>query len=846
MNKKILSIFSAVIIAVIYLSLTAASSGSGVSSAGCSCHGPASANTLISITGFPATYTNGTAYTVTVTVTNATKVGAGFAASVNMGTISAPPTGTTLSGTMAIKHNSNNAMVAGVKAWSFVWTAPATGSATATINVAANAVDNSFGTSGDLWNTATASATGTVVSLPTVTATAGTILCNGSSTTITATGASGTAPYQYKLNSGAYQSSNVLNAVLAGTYTVTVKDNNNVTATTTLSITQPTPINISLTVIGAPCNLPNSGSVSYIITGGVPPYSIPSTGVINNLPVNSVYTFAVSDANGCSQSTSAFITALPATYVLTVDSIINIGCNGAATGKVYTTVGGPGSANLIYTIIPQGTPIGTGDFGLLPAGVYTITGSDGNCFVSTVVIITQTLPINVVTSVTNTTCGAATGSITIDTITGGTPPYSSVIAPGGNFTGLSIGFYTIVVTDSLGCNRTKLVYIASPAPFTLALDSVKNVLCPGDSNGKIYTTVTGSGSFTYSINPAYGTYINNGDYSNLPIGAYFLTVTDTSGCSISISAVIANSSNPLNLSNTVVHVACNGAATGAATFTAFGGSLPYSYAWAAPLSTNTTNTASALPAGAYNCTVTDANGCTKATTVTITQKPPILITTNAIATSCKNGTNGTINAAAAGGTAPLNYNWLPGNATSANINNLGAGVYTLTVVDGNLCSTTSAVIVNNGADTANANFTKTAATLNAIQTGATSYQWFACNPFTPIPNATSATFTPTANGDYGLVVTNNQCKDTSACSAFIMNSIANNNAHLLQVKSNTNGNYIITNAYTQNISYKIINAQGQVISNGSLQLGDNVLEIYNLPNGVYVLQTSLGNKVLQR
>ena len=112
---------------------------------------------------------------------------------------------------------------------------------------------------------------------------------------------------------------------------------------------------------------------------------------------------------------------------------------------------------------------------------------------------------------------------------GGTAPYSYLWSNGettDTITGLPIGDYTIVVTDSLGCIDSATVTVTEPPLLTAVADSV-DVLCFGDSTGSVSVTAQG-GILVYD-------YLwNTGDITStvngLPSGFYEVTVTDTNGC----------------------------------------------------------------------------------------------------------------------------------------------------------------------------------------------------------------------------------------------------------------------------------------------------------------------------
>ncbi len=134
-------------------SANAAQGVMGASTTGCgTCHGSASGATAITVTGIPANgFISGTTYNMTLTITNASKLAAGFDLSVTAGSLSNAPANTMLMGTSELHHTAPLQMTGGNAVWNFSWTAPATGNSV-TINVAGNAVNNNGSDSGDQWN----------------------------------------------------------------------------------------------------------------------------------------------------------------------------------------------------------------------------------------------------------------------------------------------------------------------------------------------------------------------------------------------------------------------------------------------------------------------------------------------------------------------------------------------------------------------------------------------------------------------------------------------------------------------------------------------------------------------
>jgi hypothetical protein len=140
-----------------YVLFTSSSTGiTGRSTIGCGgvgCHGAQSTGTVLSISGVPgAGWTASTAYTITISVTNTSKAGAGFDLTVTAGTLSGASSGAQASGSEA-GHTTPKTFTSGTATWTVTWTAPATGTSVV-FHLAGNAVNlNSTNDAGDVWNT---------------------------------------------------------------------------------------------------------------------------------------------------------------------------------------------------------------------------------------------------------------------------------------------------------------------------------------------------------------------------------------------------------------------------------------------------------------------------------------------------------------------------------------------------------------------------------------------------------------------------------------------------------------------------------------------------------------------
>ncbi|TNF26433.1 MAG: hypothetical protein EP314_05790, partial [Bacteroidetes bacterium] len=210
------------------------------------------------------------------------------------------------------------------------------------------------------------------------------------------------------------------------------------------------------------------------------------------------------------------------------------------------------------------------------------------------------------------------------------------------------------------------------------------------------------GCFDFVINDAYGDGIccayGNGSYvlrddsdnSILASGGQFGSSQTTNFCVASTEPLVASISSSSNVS-------CFGGNNGSASASAAGGVSPYSYSWS---NGSTGATATGLTAGTYTVTVTDGNNDQAQASVTISQ--PSLLSASASGTDadCNGGPTGSATATASGGVSPYSYAWSNG-ASTAVVNNLLAGAYSVTVIDNNGCSDVALVTIGNLPDTDN-------------------------------------------------------------------------------------------------------------------------------------------------
>ncbi len=528
----------------------------------------------------------------------------------------------------------------------------------------------------------------TINTSPTASGVATNVNCNGGSNgavDLTVTG--GTAPYTFVWSNTA--TTEDLSDLTAGTYDVTVTDANGCTATESVEVTEPAALSASGVATNVSCNGGSNGKVDLTVTGGTAPYTFvwSNTATTEDMIGLSAGTYdvTVTDANGCTATESVEVTepaALSASGVAT-----NVSCNGGSNGKVDLTVTG-GTAP--YTFVWSNTAT-TEDMIGLSAGTYDVTVTDANgCTATESVEVTEPAALSASGVATNVSCnGGSNGKVDL-TVTGGTAPYTFVwsnTATTEDLSGLSSGTYDVTVTDDNGCTTTESVTVTEPA-ILVASGVATNVSCNAGSNGAINLTVTG-GTAPYTF--VWSNAATTEDLTDLTAGTYDVTVTDANGCTATESVEVTEPTVLVASGVVDANVSCNGETDGGATASATGGTAPYTYLWS---NAATTASITGVAAGTYNVTITDANGCTDAASVTITE--PAALSANITLDNnltCSDDNNGGATVEVNGGTAPYTYEW-DNQATTASVTNLTLGNHSVTITDNNGCTSTQTINID--------------------------------------------------------------------------------------------------------------------------------------------------------
>ncbi len=571
----------------------------------------------------------------------------------------------------------------------------------------------------------------------------------------------------------------------AGTYTLTVTDNFNCTATNTLTITQPTLLVASTSVINETCNYLNNGSAAVTQTGGTATYTYSwqpggqITASITN-QASGTYTAIVTDSKGCQSIAFATITE-PTPLVVNFVNQVNVSCFGGSNGSVGASPSG-GTPNYTYSWLPGGSTNAT--LSNIPIGTYTVTVSDNNlCIATNTVLIIQPTDIITTSTVTNVSCnGGSNGTISL-TPTGGVPSYTYFWSVGGqttsSVTGLTAGNYSVIVTDANGCPKTYSYTVTQPLPLAITFTQT-NVSCFNGADGTANAIVTGGTlPYNFSWNPGGA---SSQSVTGLQAGTYTLTVTDNFTCTATNTLTITQPTL-LVASTSAVNETCDYLNNGSATVTQTGGTAIYTYSWqpGGQTTASITNQAS----GTYTAIVTDTKGCQSIAIATIAEPVPLSVSfVNQVNVSCFGGSNASIGASPSGGTPNYTYSWTPGGATTNGLTNISAGTYTITIRDNNLCVVQNTIAIIQPTAALNSSNSSTSVTCNGGSNGSATASVTGGTPgytYIWMPGSLNGqTITNLISGNYTVTVTDiNNCTTTQTV-------FVNQPAPILPVTTSTN------------------------------------------------------------
>lgn len=239
----------------------------------------------------------------------------------------------------------------------------------------------------------------TVVAGPVLATTASVsdVLCNGDATgkITVAQPAFGSPPFEYSLNGGSWQISNIFTGLTAGIYTVAYREGNGCQGSHQETVSEPTAMTSSAATVAAVCNGDANGIITITAGGGIVPYQYSIDGGVNWQPGNvfnvaaGTYTITIRDANNCTTTQSATVTEPAALTAASVNT--NASCDGGDDGVITVNAAGGNSG---YTYSIDGVNFQASNIFNVAPGPYTVAVKDNlGCTTSfnTVVDLTDNL-----------------------------------------------------------------------------------------------------------------------------------------------------------------------------------------------------------------------------------------------------------------------------------------------------------------------------------------------------------------------------------------------------------------------------------------------------------------------
>jgi len=620
-----------------------------------------------------------------------------------------------------------------------------------------------------------------------VTATAQAATClnnNGSIVVGAVTG--GTAPYTYSVSKAnptydsGFRTSNNFTGLAAGTYTVTAKDANGCTVTTSVEVNLNTPTDFASTIVSSTCGASNGRLTITGVTGGTGPYQYSKddgatyqTSNIFNLLSAIDYKIRVKDANNCTFGRTITINNMAGPADIT--AILTPSTCGNPNGSI--SISGITGGIAPYSYSKDGITFGsTVTFNNLAAGPYKLFVQDANgCkFEKTFNLTNSAGPTAVTATSQASSCSDNDGRIFVGAVTGGTTPYTYSVSKanpaydsgfqsGTSFTGLVSGTYTVTAKDANGCTITTSVVVTRNAPSAFTSSAI-SATCGGNNGSVTVTGVTG-GTAPYQYSKDGTTFQNETTLTGLLPGNPTITVRDANNCTFSRTVQVNNIAGPSDITAILKASTC-GNPNGSISITGItGGNAPYTYRKNNDATFETATTFNGLAAGTHTLYVKDANGCIFSKSFNLTNTAgPTAVAATAQAATCLNNNGSIAVGTVTGGNAPYTYS-INGTSfqTGTSFTGLASGSYTVTAKDANNCTVITLVVVNKNMPTAFASTTVSSTcggingsiTITSVTGGSTPYQYSKDNGLT---YQSAATLTGFAAGSHTIIV-----KDANNC-----------------------------------------------------------------------------------
>jgi len=539
--------------------------------------------------------------------------------------------------------------------------------------------------------------------------------CSGSAT-VAPTGGQGTiiADWQPDANIGGQGTYTATGLCAGTTYTVTLTDSTGCDTTITFNVDPFTDILANISSTPTLCSDTCNGTATAGPTGGTPPYTFswsPEPGGGQGTPMATglcpgSYDLLITDSVGCPHTESVLI--LGPDPIVDNAVVTPISCGGECDGTITLNATG-GDGTYQYSWSPNVIGQGTGAAIDLCAGTYNVTVTDGNGCDSTFTYVLIEPPVLVIsTSSTSSQCSLCVGTATVQISEGTlgfviawTDALGNNVGSTATLIDLCAGIYTVLVTDTNGCSTQSTVPVSDEDSEVLTTASGVTS-CTNSCDGIVSVSYVCSAPLcTVLWTDALGNDLNQptDQATGLCPGIYYVQVTNGNGC-VSIDTAFVTPPTGLIANISSVPVSCSGECNGEATVGVSGVSGPFTFTWSPeppPINGQGTPSVTGLCAGTYSILITYGAGCDTTVSVLILEPLPLALAPVVTDVSCNGDCDGTIAPTAQGGDGSYTYFWtpVPPNGQGVPIaTGLCAGDHILTVTDGNGCSITDTITVN--------------------------------------------------------------------------------------------------------------------------------------------------------
>jgi gliding motility-associated-like protein len=503
----------------------------------------------------------------------------------------------------------------------------------------------------------------------------------------------------YKNSStGAFSNSEDLTSQCLGDYKVVVTDANGCTATTTLTIKEPTALQCSTSIVDVKCYGDKTGSIKSYPSGGTrgpngdyktyswtgpTGFKDPGTQDALNLGAGD-YTLTITDANGCTIIKTLAIEEQPKINVSY--TITDVNCYGDKTGKIAIDVTGgkqpylsykwyeAADANNVISIIK--------DLKDVPSDNYFVIIKDSyNCEFRQDFTIKQNTEISITKKIKHVSCFAGNdGEIDIDVSGGKVGPTGytynwtknkSNYSTKQDISSLDKGNYVVTVKDDFGCLKIESIDIVEPEQLFVGIRVDEIIKCQGNSDGQISALPRG-GTRPYMFSWNSNNYVIDSFINKIPAGVFSVLVKDAKGCNAQTKFTLLEP-EVLITKVSVDSANCFGKNDGSIRIQLSGGTKPYIFKWGANVTPTSDTSALNLFAGKYVVEIEDYYKCKLVETINVKEPDLLKVDVKMIKpVRCYGESSGQGIALCRGGTKPYSYYWdgsnKPGDSIRTNFN----------------------------------------------------------------------------------------------------------------------------------------------------------------------------------